>query len=412
MATEVNELEVDDIKVPIIYERDTRLPIATIQFIFKNGGYISDDKKAGIAKFSSRVLNEGTKKMGSTAFASALESRAISITSSIGRETLVIETSSLKEEFDTALKYLDELLQDPNIDESVINKVKTITLGEIARKESDFDYMASNELKKILFEDTPMQNPSNGNADSVNSIDLNDIKNFLDNTLVNSKLIVAIGGDIDLNDIKPKIYEMLKKLKNGASKDNVKCSIAKTPKESIIKKDTKQAYIYFGSPYHISIDDEEYYKAKVAMFILGSSGFGSRMMEELRVKKGLAYSAYARADISKTCSFMSGYLQTKLESMDDAKKSIKSVIEKFVKDGATKDELEQTKLFLQGSEPLRVETMSQRLNRAFLEFYQNRDIGHSQKELKLIEELSLKDLNSFIKEHKELLELSFAIVTK
>jgi predicted Zn-dependent peptidase len=135
-------------------------------------------------------------------------------------------------------------------------------------------------------------------------------------------------------------------------------------------------------------------------------------MEEVRVKKGLAYSAYARVSISKSNSYMSGYLQTKLESLDDAKATVKTVFEDFVAKGVTQDELDQTKKFLLGSEPLRVETLSQRLSRTFMEFYRGEKLGHSQKELELIKNLKLSDLNDYIKKHKEILSLSYAVVTK
>jgi len=148
------------------------------------------------------------------------------------------------------------------------------------------------------------------------------------------------------------------------------------------------------------------------MFILGTGGFGSRLMEEVRVKRGLAYSAYARVNVTKSSSYMSGYLQTKLESMEEAKATVKEVIATFVKKGVTKDELEQTKKFILGSEPLRVETMSQRLSRTFQEYYKGFELGSSELELEQIQNLKLKDLNKYIKEHKEILDISFAIVTK
>ena len=160
------------------------------------------------------------------------------------------------------------------------------------------------------------------------------------------------------------------------------------------------------------VDSEDNYKARVATYILGTGGFGSRLMEEIRVKRGLAYSAYARVSVSKSSSYLTGYLQTKIESGDEAKKTVKEVIAKFVKDGVTKEELEHTKKFLLGSEPLRVETMSQRLHRTFMEYYKGFELGHSEKELEKIASLKLKDLNEFIKSHKEILDLSFAIVTK
>ena len=183
-------------------------------------------------------------------------------------------------------------------------------------------------------------------------------------------------------------------------------------KEKVLLKETQQAYVYFGSPYNMMVGDENYYKARVAMFILGAGGFGSRLMEEIRVKRGLAYSAYASVNVTKSSSSMSGYLQTKLDSLEEAKTTVKQVIEKFVDQGVSESELEQTKKFLQGSEPLRVETMSQRLNRTFQEYYRGHNLGYSQKELEKIQNLKLKDLNEFIKQHKEILKMSFAIVTK
>ena len=162
----------------------------------------------------------------------------------------------------------------------------------------------------------------------------------------------------------------------------------------------------------MKVDDAEYFKARVATFILGTGGFGSRLMEEIRVKRGLAYSAYARVHMSKSSSYMTGYLQTKLDSMDEAKKTVSEVIQDFVKNGVTKEELEQTKKFLLGSEPLRVETMSQRLNRTFMDYYKGFESGHSSHELEKIKNLKLKDLNKFIKSHKEILNITYAIVTK
>ncbi len=412
MAATIDEIKVKSSKIPLIFEEDKRLPLVTMQFIFKNSGSVADGSKAGLAKFSSKIMNEGTKKLGSSKFAEALESRAIHISASTGKETFVLELSCLSEEFDEGLKYFGMLLSDPNLSEESIKKVKTTTLGSLARKENDFDYIAANELKALLFDGSVLANPSAGTIESVKSIELKDVKEFLSKNMVSSKLIVAVGGDIDIEASKDKISKIIELLAKGRSSELIKYETSKDAKEKIVLKETQQAYIYFGSPYNISVDSEDYYKARVAVFILGAGGFGSRLMEEIRVKKGLAYSAYARLDVTKSSSYMNGYLQTKLESLEDAKETVKYVVEDFVKNGVTKDELEQTKKFLLGSEPLRVETMSQRLHRTFMEFYNGHEIGHSFRELEKIEKLKIKDLNEFIKEHTEILDMSFSIVTK
>jgi predicted Zn-dependent peptidase len=412
MATTIQYIETEDFKVPVIFEEDRRLPLVNMQFIFQNSGSITDIKKAGLAKFSAKILGEGTKELGSSAFAESLESKAIHISSHAGSETLVIELGCLKEEFGDGLEKLQALLSDPNISENAVKKVKTTTLGSLSSKQNDFDYVASNELKRLLFKDTPLASPSSGTLKSVESIELKDVKNFIEEHLVSSKLIIAIGGDIDIEAAKKEIQKIIASMPKGELKKLAHYEVNEKVQESILKKETEQAYVYFGSPYKIDYDSVDYYKAKVAIFILGTGGFGSRLMEEIRVKQGLAYSAYARLSVSKSSSYLTGYLQTKLDSLEVAQKSVKEVIAEFVKSGVTEDELEQTKKFLLGSEPLRAETMSQRLNRTFMEFYKGQELGHSQKELELIKKLTLKDLNEFIKNHKEILDLSFAIVTK
>lgn len=412
MAATIEEIKVKDTNITVIIEQDKRLPLVTMQFVFRNSGSIADTTKAGLAKFSAKVMNEGTKTLGSSAFAEELESKAIHISASTGKETFVIEMGCLKEELDEGLKYFNMLLKEPNLTEDVIDKVKTTTLGSLARKENDFDYIASNELRALLFEGSVLANPSSGTPQSVKSITLEDVKKFIKENIVTAKLIVVVGGDIEAEDVKTKVTKIIKAMPLGQNGEVKNHPVAKEPKEKIVIKETEQAYIYFGSPYNISVDSKDYYKAKVATFILGSSGFGSRLMEEIRVKRGLAYSAYAKIDVTKSSSYMNGYLQTKLDSLQEAKKTVKEVVSEFVKNGVTKDELEQTRKFMLGSEPLRVETMSQRLNRTFMEYYNGHELGHSLKELELVKELKLADLNEFIKAHKEILDMSFAIVTK
>ena len=240
----------------------------------------------------------------------------------------------------------------------------------------------------------------------------NRLKSFLKKHIVSNRLIVVIGGDISLKDTKKKLKVLISKMSKGKMEDLESYSLVKKAQNKVVKKETEQAYVYFGSPYNMDVSDEDYYKARVATFILGAGGFGSRLMEEIRVKRGLAYSAYARVNVSKSSSYFSGYLQTKIESQNEAQKTVKDVINEFVKNGVTEEELEQTKKFLLGSEPLRVETLSQRLSRTFQNYYRGLALNNSEIELEKIKSLTLKELNSFIKEHKEILELSFAIVTK
>ncbi len=412
MAASIKHEEINGIKVPVVFEKDTNLPILNLQLVFRNSGYIQDNGKSGIASISAKLLNEGTKKLGSTKFAQKLENSAISLHTSSGFETFVIELSSIKDVHEKGLKLLKELLEDPNYDEKALAKIKTILIGSLKRKENDFDYIASKNLKKLIFKDTALEQPASGSIESISKLKINDIKKFLSSALDLNNLIIVAGGDFEYDELIPKVKNLIKIL-DAKNKNELKNIIVNDKSRTdTLLKETQQAYVYFGSPFNVKVTDKDSYMAKVASFILGGSGFGSRLMEEIRVKRGLAYSAYGYVSQNKSHSFFTGYLQTKLETADEAKELVISIIDNFVKKGVTKEELQSAKNFLLGSEPLRTETLSQRLNRAFTLYYRGLDQNHSKKELEKIENLKLEDLNNYIKSHKEIKKLSFSIVRK
>merc|ERR1711916_67561 len=120
VSAELKYLTVGEIKIPTI----------NMQLVFKNSGYISDGKKAGLSTLSAKLLNEGTKSEGSIKFARKLEDKAISIGVQNGFETFVVELSSLVSEYDSAIKLLNQLLKDPNYTKDTLDKIKTIHLGK------------------------------------------------------------------------------------------------------------------------------------------------------------------------------------------------------------------------------------------------------------------------------------------
>ena len=412
VAQEIGKIAIQGVDIPVVFEKDASLPLVSLQLVIKNGGSMEDGTNEGITKFLAAMLGEGTKEMGSTAFAEELEFRAIGLSANAGTETLVFDVSSLKEQFPYALEMLSKLLKSPNFSKESFEKVKLLTLGMLSNKESDFDYIANLNLQKILFEGTPFAHAYYGDVKSIKNLKLKDVEAFYKEHVSLENVIIVAGGDIELSEIKKLVTPVLQEIKRGQAKAMPYFEARKDEKELIIEKESEQAYIYFGAPFYMKSGDEESYKAKVASFILGESGFGSRLMEEIRVKRGLAYSSYSRTSVGKSHSSFTGHLQTKNENLDEAKKIVKEEIKRFVQNGATAEELAQAKRFLLGSEPLRNETLSQRLNRAFFEYYGGFELGYSKKQLEKIEKLSLEELNHFIQKHDEITKLSFSVVTK
>jgi predicted Zn-dependent peptidase len=96
MAATIKHINIKGVNIPVVFEENKNLPILNLQLVFKNSGYIQDNI-SGLASTSAKLLNEGTKKLGSTKFAEKLENSAISLNASTGFETFVIELSSIKD---------------------------------------------------------------------------------------------------------------------------------------------------------------------------------------------------------------------------------------------------------------------------------------------------------------------------
>jgi len=411
MGAEIEKITVSGNEVPVIFEKSSYVPIVSMQIVFRNSGSIYDGK-AGLAKMSAKLLSQGTKKDGSVGFATRLENHAIHLSANAGNETFSIDLSALKSEFGEGVKLLKELLTDPNYTQEAADRIKTQQIGWLTQKKSDFDYIASLGLKETLFQGTPLGRPRAGTIESVNSITLKDMQQYLTSHLGVDNAIVIIGGDIDAADTKKIVSEVLSLLPKVDTKPISYIEASDKKEVKVTEAETEQAYIYFGAPFDLKYNDPQQYISKVVGYILGGSGFGSRLMEEIRVKRGLAYSAYGYFVNNRVTAYLTGYLQTKLENEKEAKALVQQIVDDFVKEGVTQKELDAAKEFLIGSEPLRSETLSQRLDRAFNEYYYDRPLGYHKEQLKKIETLTLDEINDFIKKHSEITKLSFSIVTK
>ncbi|WP_285654872.1 M16 family metallopeptidase [Helicobacter bizzozeronii] len=385
--------------------------MGAIKFMFMGGGNIMDKDKFGLSKLSASMLNEGTKELGSVKFAEQLEDLAITIDADIRLESLHVDLSFLSEYQDKAVGYLHDLLLSPNLTPSALEKVQKRMTAAALNKMSNFDYLAQLELNGILFANTPLAHPAIGTPKSIKTISLEDVRKRLEDALDIERLIIVMGGDMDIDKTLEALKPTLEALPSNKPFFTPYFSTTQKPETKVVYKDSQQAYIYFGAPFHMKDLEKELPLAKVMGFVLGSSGFGSRLMDTIRVKEGLAYSAYMRIQLSRIINCTTGYLQTKLENQDKSIALVREVIKEFVAKGITQEELDGAKKFLLGSEPLANETLSKRLTTKFHNFYLGLPLDYDKIMLDRIRHLSLAEINDYIKSHTEINDLSFGIVT-
>ncbi|GAA8158520.1 pitrilysin family protein [Helicobacter pylori] len=409
-ASALTHQEINQAKVPVIYEENHLLPMGFIHLAFRGGGSLSDKNQLGLAKLFAQVLNEGTKELGAVGFAQLLEQKAISLNVDTSTEDLQITLEFLKEYEDEAIMRLKELLKSPNFTQNALEKVKTQMLAALLQKESDFDYLAKLTLKQELFTNTPLANAALGTKESIQKIKLDDLKQQFSKVFELNKLVVVLGGDLKIDQTLKRLNNALNFLPQGKAYEEPYFEASDKKSEKVLYKDTEQAFVYFGAPFKIKDLKQDLAKSKVMMFVLGG-GFGSRLMEKIRVQEGLAYSVYIRSNFSKVAHFASGYLQTKLSTQAKSVALVKKIVKEFIEKGMTQQELDDAKKFLLGSEPLRNETISSRLNTTYNYFYLGLPLNFNQTLLDQIQKMSLKEINDFIKAHTEINDLTFAIVS-
>lgn len=407
----VEYLTVKNEKIPVILERDSYIPVAYVRLAFIGGGSLYDEKLS-ITRVASAMLNEGTKRLGAEKFFEQLDDNAISVSADAGGVMLNFRTEFLVEKQDLALKMLKNLMLDPNFTEKILKKVKNEETNDLIARENNLDFVTNRQLSTALFQNTPFALHST--PETVAAVTLNDVKNRVKNALSLKNLIIIMGGDIDKDAMFAQLSEILSHLKVGKKVEKLFYAANKTPSTLRDFRDTHQAYIYFGAPFFI--DKNENFqdllpKVDVAGFILGESGFGSRMMEEVRVKRGLAYSAYMSLNPNVELPYAKGYLQTKVETEDEAIKIVREVVKNFTQNGVTQDELDAAKNFIIGSKPLAEESMKSRLGAKFGNFYDDLPLDYTTTRLKKIQDLTLDEVNDFIKSHTELNDLTFSVIT-
>ncbi|PAF44106.1 pitrilysin family protein [Helicobacter sp. 11S02629-2] len=418
MAGDIKYLEVKGVKIPVISEMDKNVSFGVIGLHF-NGGGVVFDKDLPISNASAFLLSRGTKALGNIDFNKALDAKAVDLEIGTGRTTLVYSLKFLKQYEDFSINMLGDLLKDPNLTKNALSDTISYMLANLASSKSDFDYQASLLLNEVAFKGTPLAKDSLGTKENIEKLNLKDIKHYLDTNVVLSRLVITAGGDLDdktLAHLK-KILEALP-VGNAIKIPHFDFSITEAQRKAL-KDDTaiktfsgvQQASIAFAAPL-VGIDpSKEAYKARVASLILGAGGFGSRILENVRVKAGLAYSAYISFDMGRVLSLAIGGMNTDLG--DNATKAInlvKQTVQNFVDKGVSEQELDDAKKFLIGSEPLRNETIEQRLSKKYMAYFNDLPLDQSKLDLEKVKTLTLPEINDFIKKHVELKNLVFALV--
>ncbi len=335
---------------------DHSVPLMALRFAFEGGSSQDPNGKEGLANFITAMLDEGAGELTASEFQERMESLAMRMSYEDTKDYLYGSFETLTVNRTKAIELLRLALTKPRFDGDAVERIRGQLLAQIVYADRDPDKVASREWYATAFAGHPYGRNANGTKDSVGTITRDDLEAYRRRTFSRSNLKVVAVGDIDAATLGP----MLDMVFGGLAKDAELQPVPMTlpvagGKQRVIEMDVPQSVAVFGLG-AMARKDPDFMTAFTMNQILGGGGFASRLMEEVREKRGLAYSVYSYVQPFKHSSLFAGGVATKNESIAQSLDVIRSELKRMAESGPTDAELENAKKYLTGSYALRFDS--------------------------------------------------------
>lgn len=339
--------------------QDDTADLVSMNFLFRGGESLDPEGKEGLAELVSSLLDEGAGDMDSQAFQRVLNDKSIGLSFSAGRDNFSGSFMTLNRYRDEAVKLVKLALTAPRFEEDAVERIRGQILINLKRRETSPNAKAGRALVKALFGDDPYGRPGGGTIEGIQAVTVADMKAFVERTLTRDNLIVGVVGRISPEELKPMLDEVFGDLPAAGDVPSLPDVTPSTDGGVIvINQDVPQSVVTMAQP-GIDRADPDYYAAYLVTHILGGGGFSSRLTEEVREKRGLAYSTYAGLqDLQRSNLLMAG-VSTRNDAVGESIDIIRQEWVKIRDAGVTAEELENAKTYLTGSYPLQFTTTGQ-----------------------------------------------------
>lgn len=339
---------------------DHRNPIIALEFAFRGGSALDPVGKEGLANMLSGLLDEGAGELDSRTFQAKLEDLSIRLSFESGMDRFHGSLRTLTENRDTAFDLLRLALSEPRFDSEPVERIRgQIQIG-LKQRSEDPASIAGRALRRLLFPEHPYGRPSEGTRESVAALTPADLRGFVDRRFARDNLTVGAVGDITPEALAALLDKSFAGLPENAAPITVReVSAPETGGTVVIERPIPQSVVALGHG-GIKRDDPDFYAAYVVNYILGGGGFSSRLYEEVREKRGLAYSVYSYLSPLDHAGLVLGGVATANAGVAESISLIKRQWTSIAEEGPTADELEAAKTYLTGSYPLRL-TSSDRI---------------------------------------------------
>lgn len=345
----------------VLFVQARNLPMLDVSVDFPAGASRDSREKSGTAALTLRLMRLGAGGLSEDEISAQIAGVGAQMSTRFDadRGGYGIRTLSGARERETAVSLLALVLQKPVFPEDVLEREKARVLAGIREADSKPQTLADRAFRRLIYGDHPYALRPSGEADTVAWINRADLRAFYRRHYVAERAVVSIIGDLSRNEARSIAKRLTEDLPRA---DGALTALPPVPRpaaaqESRLPHPASQAHIVIGQP-GIRRLDPDYIPLWLGNHVLGGGGFASRLTEEIRQKRGFAYSAYSYFNpLSLEGPFRIG-LQTSRAQADEALKVARETLEKFVAEGPTAEELAAAKQNIVGGFPLRIDSNS------------------------------------------------------
>ncbi len=328
-------------------------PIVALRFAFRGAAALDPKGKEGLADMVSSLLDEGAGELDSQAFQRRLEDMVITLRFDAGYDTFGGRFRTLSVNLGAAFDLLRLALTQPRFDADPVARIRSQLLTIIRRNSEDPDVIAGRAMRRALFPDHPYGRPVMGTEDSVKAITTADLKRFTAERLGRDNVLIGVVGDIGADQLAALLDGVFGGLPGQAAPWRLpEVTPAATGHTIVVRKAVPQSAILFAQA-GIKRDNKDFYPAYVMNYVLGGGGFTSRLYNEVREKRGLAYSVYTALSPMASSALLQGGAGTANARVAETLGVVRAEWRRLAADGVEAAELADTKTYLTGSFPLR-----------------------------------------------------------
>lgn len=331
---------------------DHSIPFMALEIRFQGGASLDAPGKRGAAYLMTGLLEEGAGDMDARAYAARSEALAASIDFDVYDDALSISTRFLTETRDETVAHIRAALVDTRFDEAAIERVRAQILSIIESNAKDPSEIAAATFNALAYGDHPYATKYQGSLDSVAALTRDDLIASRDALIARDRIFVGASGDITGPELGALLDALFGDLPETGAPMPERADLSLTSGVTLVDYETPQSVALFGQP-GLTRDHPDFFPAFILNQVLGGGGFSSRLMEEVREKRGLTYGIGTYLVPKDHAEVYLGQFSSDNARMAEAIDVVKAEWARLGAEGLTQDELESAKTYLTGAYPLR-----------------------------------------------------------